>query len=171
MCEFPLFYLIDRGLQESIGILRWSMRAFLLLQISMLLTNTLLAFAFPEWENDLAVHRVYHVKYMIINVLATSIYFYAVWRFVFTLEHGIYEVHKKRKKMSSSISSAVAHHHADRVSSTDSSARPSAPWSASPSASSRLHRNQLHEEEEHTLPLKSASPSSLSEPQPCSSKS
>lgn len=146
-------------MQESVGVLKWSMRVFVLLQISMLLTNTLLAFAFPELDFDLELHRFHHIKFMIANVVTSSIYYYVIWKFTFSLENGIYVVHKKRRKFESAPNTLD---------------RPSAPWSNSPSVSSRLHQDPDPGSEinDQTLPLKTDIRStSPTEPQPCSSKS
>lgn len=141
------------------------MRVFLLLQTAVLLVNILLAFAFPEWDHDLALHRFHHVKYMITNIIVTTIYFLVIWRFVYSLENGIYVVHKKRRrKCSGSRAIADSCRYA-------TPSRPSAPWSSSSSShthgatSSNLppRRDEVNEQ---TLPLKEMP----SEPQPCSSK-
>lgn len=142
---------------------------FIILQISMLLTNTLLAFAFPEVDNDLAVHRFYHIKFMLLNIIGTSIYFYIIWRFIFSLENGIYVVHIKRKKPPPVVVSETVERH--------SITGPSAPWSDSPSVSSRLQHPHIDqpdadEGDYQTLPLTQVpATTSSSEPQPCSSKS
>ncbi|ODM96692.1 hypothetical protein Ocin01_09996 [Orchesella cincta] len=145
--------------RESVGVLKWSMRAFILLQISMLLTNTLLGFVIPEHDYDPGVHRVWHIKFMVANIVGTSIYFWVVRKFIYSLENGIYVVHKKRKKVLSATRST-----------TDESgrhlqSRPSAPWSDSVDRLSPGNNNPRREEGPQTIPLKSSP-----EPQPGTSK-
>ncbi|CAL8142992.1 unnamed protein product [Orchesella dallaii] len=150
--------------RESVGILKWSMRVFIILQISMLLTNTLLGFAFPELDHDPGVHRVHHVKFMLANIIATAIYYYVLRKFIYSLEHGIYVVHRKRRKCPSGTRPTATGGSGGHLHS-----RPSAPWSDS--VDSRLSQDdddnpRRKEEDYQTIPLKSSS-----EPQPGTSKS